>query len=222
MSQPQPTKKGQTAARPAASTSSRQTVTPRKPIPGTSYGKMQQRDNSWPIIIGVTAVLVVAVIAISLFAFTSSPSDPLINKVQAYSFQGGQHDEADLPTNPLPPAGGVHSPYWQNCGVYSQPIANKNAIHAMEHGAVWITYRPDRLSPEDVAKLQNLTRQSGYRLLSPYPSLSYPVVLSAWNFQMPMDKVDEARIRAFMQKYEQSQGAPEPGSSCSGGIGTPE
>ena len=42
-----------------------------------------------------------------------------------------------------PPAGGDHWSRWLNCGVYTEPQVNEHAVHALEHGAVWITYDPD-------------------------------------------------------------------------------
>ena len=42
-----------------------------------------------------------------------------------------------------PPPGGVHAPFWQNCGIYTEPVEAKNALHSLEHGAVWLTYDPD-------------------------------------------------------------------------------
>ena len=41
-----------------------------------------------------------------------------------------------------PPVGGDHSPVWLNCGVYDRPVPNERAVHDLEHGAVWVTYRP--------------------------------------------------------------------------------
>ncbi len=59
------------------------------------------------------------------------------------------------------------TPQWLNCGIYDQPVLNENAVHALEHGAVWITYNPD-LSADDVQKLRDLM-PSSYIVLSPYP-----------------------------------------------------
>jgi hypothetical protein len=43
----------------------------------------------------------------------------------------------------IPPAGGPHNPSWQNCGFYDELVRDENAVHSLEHGAVWITYQPD-------------------------------------------------------------------------------
>ena len=119
-----------------------------------------------------------------------------------------------------PPVGGSHSPVWQNCGVYSEPIANENGVHSLEHGAVWITYQPDLLDSE-VQALQTLTRQSSFRLLSPYPDLPSPIVISAWGYQLHIEQADDPRLRFFIERYEQSPQGPEPGAPCTGGIGQP-
>jgi Protein of unknown function (DUF3105) len=54
-----------------------------------------------------------------------------------------------------PPVGGDHASISQNCGFYSEPVPNETAVHSMEHGAVWITYRPG-LPTEQVDKLREL------------------------------------------------------------------
>jgi len=93
-------------------------------------------------------------------------------------------------------------------------------VHSLEHGTIWITYQPD-LPTEQVAKLQTLTRQSGYRLLSPYPGLPSPIVATAWGYQLKVDQTDDARLISFLQSDEQNPQSPEPTATCSGGIGEP-
>lgn len=119
-----------------------------------------------------------------------------------------------------PPVGGQHNPAWQNCGVYSAPISNENAVHSLEHGVVWITYQSN-LPADQVEQLQTLTRQSGYRLLSPYPDLPSKIVASAWGYQLQLDQADDPRLLDFIRKYEQNPEGPEPGAPCTGGVGNP-
>jgi hypothetical protein len=90
----------------------------------------------------------------------------------------------------------------------------------MEHGAIWITYQPDLPSAE-VEKLKTITHQSGYRLLSPYPGLPTPVVVSAWGYQVKLQSADDPRLMLFIQKYQQNPRGPEPGAPCTGGQGQP-
>lgn len=120
----------------------------------------------------------------------------------------------------LPPVGGDHDPVPQNCGVYTEPVASANAVHSLEHSAVWITYRPG-LAADQVDLLTALTRSEPYALLSPFPGLAAPVVLTAWGAQVEVDDASDPRVSTFVAKYAQSQQAPEPGAACSGGVGNP-
>ena len=52
----------------------------------------------------------------------------------------------------LPPVGGVHSGQVQPCDFYSQPVPTERALHALEHGGVWVTYQPD-LSVDEIDRL---------------------------------------------------------------------
>jgi hypothetical protein len=120
----------------------------------------------------------------------------------------------------LPPMGGDHDPVWQNCGVYSEPVGTANAVHSLEHGAVWITYRPD-LTPDQVAELEELVEGESYTLVSPLENLASPIVLTAWGVQLQVEEVSDPRIPVFLEKYVHGEQTPEPGASCSGGVGTP-
>jgi hypothetical protein len=100
--------------------------------------------------------------------------------------------------------------------VYDQPVKNENAVHSLEHTIVWITYQPT-LAASEVDKLKVITRQSSYRLLSPYPGLPSPIVASAWGYQLKLDKADDPRLISFIQKYERNPKGPEPNATCSGG-----
>lgn len=118
-----------------------------------------------------------------------------------------------------PPAGGPHNQVWLNCGVYSEPQVNENAVHDLEHGAIWITYDP-ALPESEIATLRERTPAT-YALLSPYPGLDAPIVVSAWGAQLKFNEADDPRLDDFITTYWQSPNAPEPGAPCTGGITGP-
>ncbi|GMA17273.1 DUF3105 domain-containing protein [Deinococcus metallilatus] len=142
-----------------------------------------------------------------------------IEGVKTFDYQGGDHRSGSLVYAETPPAGGPHNPIWQNCGVYDQPLYNEYAVHSLEHGAVWITYRPG-LGAQEVAALRHLVDGRPYTLLSPYEGLPAPIVISAWNAQLPVQSANDARLKAFLDEYEQGATAPERGAACSGGYGS--
>lgn len=130
------------------------------------------------------------------------------------------HTEAPVNYDREPPAGGPHAPVWQNCGVYLEPVKDETAVHSLEHGAIWITYRPD-LPDSEVARLRTITWQTDSRLLSPYPGLPSPIVVTAWGYQLQLDSVDDERLGQFIRQYERASTAPEPTGFCNGGEGQP-
>jgi hypothetical protein len=130
------------------------------------------------------------------------------------------HTSDPITYKELPPLGGAHWNDWINCGIYDQPVQNEQAVHSLEHGAIWITYQPT-MPMDQVEKLRAIVRQSGYRLMSPYFDLPHPLVVSAWGYQLPLDSVDDPRLAQFIQRHEQDPKGPEPGASCSGSIGAP-
>jgi hypothetical protein len=136
--------------------------------------------------------------------------------------KGGDHKEGlityDPPKYGVPPTGGTHNQVWQNCGVYDQPVPPERAVHALEHGAVWIAYSPD-LPAAELDKLKTMVKDKTYTLLSPFKGLPSKVVVSAWGKQKTYAGADE-EITTFIDLYSDKGSeskAPEAGAACSGG-----
>ncbi|CAM3315534.1 DUF3105 domain-containing protein [Deinococcus saxicola] len=140
-----------------------------------------------------------------------------LDGLQTFTYAAGDHRSGSLVYAENPPAGGAHNALWQNCGVYTQPLYSEYAVHSLEHGAVWITYRP-ALDAAGVAQLKTLVDGRPYTLLSPYGGMDTPIAASAWGAQIKVDKADDARLKAFLDKYEQGPTAPERGAACTGGY----
>lgn len=156
-------------------------------------------------------------------AASSDPFDPAVPDatpiagLETFEVESAAHttDPVDYPQDP--PAGGPHDPSWQKCMVYDAPIRNEHAVHSQEHGAVWITYRPD-LSDDDRQIVEQLADDQPYVLVSPYPGLEEPVVASAWGAQLRVDDVNDPGLQAFIERF--AGNGPERGASCTSGVET--
>lgn len=116
-----------------------------------------------------------------------------------------------------PPAGGDHAPTWTNCGIYTTPVEPARAVHSLEHGAVWLTYRPD-ISEDQLAELTSLASGQDYLLLSPVTDQAAPVTITAWGKQLTVVNSNDGRLAEFISKYSQGPQTPEPGAPCTGGV----
>ncbi|WP_169795793.1 DUF3105 domain-containing protein [Curtobacterium ammoniigenes] len=120
----------------------------------------------------------------------------------------------------IPPIGGPHNIVWMNAGVYTRPVPTERAVHNLEHGAVWITYRPDL--PQDLVTSlrrfvdrQTMIPEPGrvagqanrYIDLSPWASdaLPAPIVISSWGYQLRLQTVDTARLQEFVDTFRHSR-----------------
>jgi hypothetical protein len=117
-----------------------------------------------------------------------------------------------------PPAGGKHNSVPQTCQVYTSAIANEHAVHSLEHGAVWITYRPDT-SAAQVSELATKVTGNSYRMLSPYPGLKSAISLQAWGRQIFVNSASDSKVDKFLNAYTQGPQAPENGV-CQGNTTT--
>jgi hypothetical protein len=159
----------------------------------------------------------VALIVYAAYA-ASQPLQPIEGLASFPGLSASHIEDPVVVYDQVPPVGGPHNSVWQNCGVYTRELENRHAVHSLEHGAIWITYQPD-LPEDQVLKLQSITRQSQFRLLSPYPGIPSPIVASAWGYQIQLDSPDDPRLFEFIDRYEQK--GPE-AAACYGGIGNPE
>jgi hypothetical protein len=140
-----------------------------------------------------------------------------ISGVKEYPNLSRNHVAGTVVYPQTPPVGGDHSEIWTTCAVYTTPVQNEHAVHSLEHGAVWVTYRP-ALPADEVSLLAGVVGKYPYGLLSPYPGLSSAVVASAWGLQLTLDSASDPRLEEFVAKYQNGPQTPEAGASCAGGV----
>ena len=153
------------------------------------------------------------------FEPTPAPSDGGIEGVQTFGDLTRNHTTDDVDYPQSPPVGGDHDPEWVDCTgtVYDEPLRNENAVHSLEHGAVWVTHT-DAVSQADIDALAAKVDGQPYSFMSPYLDQESPIMLTAWGVQLGVDSADDARIDEFLTAYRAGPQTPEPGATCESGL----
>jgi hypothetical protein len=199
----------------------RKPITPVKVSQGRSWGPIGMF-----VAVGVLAAAIIGYGAWAAFQGSRSWEDRAadIDGISTYrddpdkSLTTQDHVPGPVTYKLTPPVGGNHNQDWQNCmgDVYTAPIANEHAVHSMEHGAVWITYK-NGLAADQVEKLASKVRGNEFMLMSPIDNLDRNISLQAWGYQLKLDNADDGRIDDFISALRQNA-TMEPNAACSGGI----
>jgi hypothetical protein len=171
------------------------------------------------IIVGaIIAVFLAGFIALVVIDARQQAASTPPGEVQTYDVgPAGQHTEEDVDYEQSPPVGGEHNPVWQNAGFYEEPVRDENAVHTLEHGAVWIAYSPD-LPDDQKDRIRQIVGEETCMLASPYPGLDSPIVASAWGKQLALESADSPDLERFIRAYRQGPQTPEMGATCTGGT----
>jgi hypothetical protein len=182
-------------------------------------------QRPWGLIAAAVAVVVfaAAVITYAVVQVNRSNADKVtsadqISGLQTYQYANGQeHVTTEVDYTESPPVGGPHDAYWADCTgtVYTVDIRHENAVHGLEHGAVWITYDPDAVSDDDLSTLEDLVNGRSGMMLSPYPGLTSPISLQSWNHQLFVDSAADERVQQYIDfMLFNAEFTPEDGASC--------
>ena len=119
--------------------------------------------------------------------------------------------------NSNPPSSG---PHWANPaknGIHDQVLPDEQLIHDLEHGYVWIAYRPadavlrsstssaglkPGLSQDELNKLKEIVKSDDWKVvLAPRDKNEAMVALVAWGRVLVMDQFDEGKVKDFIKTY---------------------
>lgn len=123
----------------------------------------------------------------------------------SYPDQGRDHVSLDSAHeyNSNPPTSGWHYANPADWGVYDKELPDKILIHNIEHGGIWISYKPG--IPEDVRKkLENFHHEWGRKIIvTPRAANDTDIAVAAWAHldTMSASEYSEDRITKFIKAY---------------------
>ena len=180
----------------------------------------QAKPRSLGRMIGFGVFIVVGIVLVVIVARPPADEiDGVPEGTEIVSVPEAVHVDGEIAYDDEVPAGGAHNPIWLNCGVYDTVVREENAIHSLEHGAVWITYN-DTMDADGIAALERIGNRARV-IVSPVPDQESPVIATSWGRRLRLDDPTDVRVEQYATEFTKVEYAPEPGASCSGGVGTP-
>lgn len=204
-------------AKPAKATVAETVARPR--LSRAEAAAKRKRDQNLLLIgAGVFFALLIA-----LVIYLNVRSNQPVAGEDVLSSQGNVHIDPGSPSpleyNSIPPTSGPHYGDLAPWRVHSEPQRYEQVVHNLEDGGVVIYYQCEDGCPEIVEQLTAIVdpmiTAGRHILLMPndpkwtgtstqplHQDMGAKIALTAWTRLLKMDEVDEAKIRAFIQKYE--------------------
>ena len=173
-----------------------------------AHVRRQRMRRTGKIIFGIFAAAgLLALGAAFLFRSGIGQSPAGIDHSISYPDQGRSHiavGSGRPDYNSDPPTSGAHYSQPVSRGVHDEELSDEEAVHNLEHGEVWITYRSG-LASEIVDALKRITRRNSKVVLSPRARNGTDIALAAWGrldaFNVEQGVLDAQRIEDFIARY---------------------
>lgn len=153
---------------------------------------------------GIIAILAAVLIGYIVISGSSKSPEKLLGT--QYPEEGTSHvaqgTQINYKTNP-PTSGSMYEPTIPK-GFYEQEVPEGSAVHSLEHGYVWITYKPD-LPKDQVQKLKGLFSQPfsdskftpSKAIVSLRSKNTAPISIVSWRWKLDLQSYDEQKLKQF-------------------------
>jgi len=163
----------------------------------SSY-KARKMKKAFGWIIGI--VLVVGAIW-GITIWSGKTSEPLPG--ERHSILGRTHIGVNAEHesyNSNPPTSGSHYASPAPLDVYQEELPDEQLVHNLEHGGIWISYRPDA-DEETVALLEEIGRSfSRSVIVTPRAANDALIAVASWGRVLKLDVFDEQQIADFIAR----------------------
>jgi thiol-disulfide isomerase/thioredoxin len=100
--------------------------------------------------------------------------------------------------NSNPPTSGDHWPVPLDWGFYDEVVADEQAVHNLEHGGIWISYKD--VDDETKRELKALAEKYNQAVIvSPRPENDTRIAVASWGRLMKLDEFNRAEIESFIK-----------------------
>ena len=171
---------------------------------------LQQWGGPWVLVVGVAVLAFIGWIAWQNRPVAVS-SDGLMGEEVKFASTAHVASAAELQIPPgVPPAGGPHYVNPLPGGVYTEPIDDGRVIHSLEHGLVWITYKPGAISDAELKAVTEIAKDRTRDIvLSPRPDNKDTLVVVSWGRRLVLKADDTKTLNTFISTNLNR--SPEPG-----------
>ena len=174
----------------------------------TKHVRQQHKQTKKWALWGVMGIAVIGgVWGLILLVSQQEPAELGADFSRAVPYEGAGHvqEGQDGRYQSNPPTSGQHWSFPLRSGVYDTEKPDEAILHSMEHGRVWVSYKPS-ISQETKKALEALMKTQGQTILTPRSANDTDIALAAWNrldtFNLnPDGTFDEKRIRDFIGRY---------------------
>ena len=156
--------------------------------------------------IAILFIVVVLALGLGYWLYHSSqkPVTQADQPGQSFAIVSRDHIDpgthATIPYNSNPPTSGQHYPEPANWGVYTNTLADETLIHNLEHGGIWISYKPS-VDADTISKLQDFAKRYQLVVVEPREADDSAIAFAAWGHLQNFDKFDEASMVKFIEAY---------------------
>ena len=171
----------------------------------------QQRKGTFVSVIKwLSVVLFIAFIVVGIFIYLrrQAPASAPGEFIPEMSREHIQLSSSHAAYTSNPPTSGPHYEKPKECGIYTQELVDEEVVHTLEHGAVWITYKPG-LDQRYVEILTKIAKEYSKVVLSPRSANSSDVAVVSWTriFKISSNDFSQQAIEDFIKSWRNR--APE-------------
>ncbi len=150
-------------------------------------------------------LLGLSVLVLAVFGFYKLATKPTVPAPgESFPSLGQEHIQpgsSHSAYNSNPPTSGWHYSQPAQSGIYDTELPDEQLIHNLEHGQIWIAYKPD-LPKDQIEALANIAKSYGSKIImEPRKENDSPIVIVAWQHLFKLNNIDETQIKAFTDAY---------------------